>query len=310
MGPATRWARRLDAADARPRQVLAGRPPAAKASRRQTPPPPRPRPTATPPQGRRSSLPLNLFSPTPNPNRSLPGPQAYRHAPRSLDTPPELTSHAPRSSLAILPGTGALPRPALPIAALTLPGHAPAKLPLLFRQGSRPPPRLLRALEPAVYCRCSSGLPSVRPGFRELCPRPFSVLRPKQGCEGSSERVAVSTPAPQTPGRGPLPGRLRPRPSWKWEVGGRGKAAHGAGPGVGSRAAERIDGTPLSSSWGSLNSPREYVGVHLNAGYRSLTLECPPGIALASAPVKRAFLITNSLRLVPSAVVRKLLSSL
>lgn len=85
---------------------------------------------------------------------------------------------------------------------------------------------------------------------------------------------------------------------------------HGAGLGLGSRAAERIDRAPLSSSWRSLYSPREYVGVHLSADYGSLTLECTPGKALASPPVKQAFLITDLSCLVPSAVVRKLLSSL
>lgn len=135
-----------------------------------------------------------------------------------------------------------------------------------------------------------------------MCPRPFSVSRPKWRCEGSPEGVTVSTLALQKPGPGPLPGQLRPRPSWKWEAEGGGRSAWGwARHGEPNGGAHRW-GAPVQQLGASSQGPRECVRGHLNPGYGSVTSERPHGTALATSFVKRAFLITDSLHLMSTAV--------
>lgn len=251
MGPATCRARKLDTADDPLQQVLARRPRLGAAGSRPRPHH-APRSIDTPPSALHSATPEPQ---TPNSKPPLAEPQEYGHAPCPIDTPP--SSRATPSALPYARSPPALAllrgRPTVtPPRSITTPSRSLATPPPgLHRSSARPPvplpPRLRGALRSTLTVAAPPACPSVSPGLRELCPRPFSVPRPNQRCEESPEMVTVSTLAPQKPCPGPLPGQLRPQPSWKWEVEGGGRR-HGAGPGMGSRAAERIDRVPLSSS--------------------------------------------------------------
>lgn len=149
-----------------------------------------------------------------------------------------------------------MPRPTFPIHALsfhihalTLPSHAPANLPLLFRPGSRPPPRLRRAWSLTFT---GAGPPACQVftlGFGSCVPGPFLSSRPS----GAAKKSLRESQCPHRHRRRPA-GAPYLVGSARGHLGSgkqrEGEEARGAGPGVGSRAAERIDGAPLSSSWG------------------------------------------------------------
>lgn len=158
-----------------------------------------------------------------------------------------------------------MPRPAFPIHALSLPSHAPANLALLFRPGSRPPPRLRRAWSPTFTGAAPPACQVSTLDFGSCVLGPFLSSGPSEATRKALRESQCPHRHRRRPAGAPyLVGSARGHlGSGKWREG---EEAHGAGPGVGSRAAERIDGTPLSSSWGSLHKPREYVEVHLSAG--------------------------------------------
>ncbi|XP_049997022.1 uncharacterized protein [Alexandromys fortis] len=178
VGPATCRARKLDAADDPLQQVLARRPQLGAAGSR---PRPRhaPRSIDTPPSALHSST---LEPQTPNSKPPLAGPQEYGHAPYPTGTPPQVTSHALRSSVppqytrtSPTPGTAYCHTPTLPSHTPTLPSHAPTSPPSLFRPASRPPPAAPpRSFEIDAHCRRSSGLPERQPwASRVLSPTFF-----------------------------------------------------------------------------------------------------------------------------------------
>ena len=158
----------------------------------------------------------------------------------------------PTAARALAPPRAPSPRP-LPARAALPPGlPRPAGLPLLLELDARPaaPPP---ARSPA------------RHGPRSGVAGPFLSRRARGAAKGGLREFSCPQIPRGHPSGASLPGRLHPRPSWKWEAPGRGKGHE--------RAATRR-GEPSSGAhrWAPLPPSRcageEEHGPHLAAGER------------------------------------------
>lgn len=116
-----------------------------------------------------------------------------------------------------------MPRPAFPSHTLSLPSHAPANLSLLFRPGSRPPPRLRRAWSPAFTGAAPPACQVSTLGFGSCVPGPFL----SSGPSGATRKALRESQCPHRHRKRPagapyLVGSARGHlGSGKWREGGR-----------------------------------------------------------------------------------------